>query len=113
MIPRKRRDFEESLQEGFREWAEQNPERAGQLTADELDELLSIFGVGGPLNQQGVDYYVALIERKRLLRERFECVINTEYIDQIEPIVAEMFRAVCPYLDRLGQTEARPPASPP
>jgi len=103
MSAAKRREkpwYVQELQPAIRLWAEEHPLRAAQLTAAERDELLSIFGVGGPLNVQGVDYYVRLIERKRVLHEKLEAVINTELIEEIEPVIERMFAAIQPYPDR-------------
>ena len=61
----KRRLYEEAMQPELKAWAERNPDRAAQLAPDEVDELLSLQGTGGPLTGFGVAHYVALLERRR------------------------------------------------
>src|SRR5208282_3752591 len=57
--------YEKAAQPELIAWIERNPERAAQLTAEEIDELLSLQGTGGPLTAFGVAHWVELIERKR------------------------------------------------
>ncbi len=78
-------------------WMERNPERAQALTADEVDELVSLQGTGGPLTQFGVDHFVKLIERKRELKKRVEVIAGTEYIDLLEQIVDLLYDRIQPY----------------
>src|SRR5262245_38033878 len=47
-------------------WLEDHPGQAGELTADEIDELYSLQGTGGPLTAFGVETAVQHIERRRL-----------------------------------------------
>jgi len=54
LAEQRRRLFEQAMQPEVRHWLEQNPERAAALVADELDELMSLQGVGGPLTAFGV-----------------------------------------------------------
>jgi transcriptional regulator with XRE-family HTH domain len=95
-----RRLYEAATQPQLQAWIERNPERAHQLTAGEIDELLSLQGTGGPLTTIGVEHYVDLIERKRRLIEQVHAIAGTEYLDLLERIVGLMFDKVQPYGDR-------------
>ena len=96
-----RRLYEQATQPELLAWIERNPERARQLSPDELDELLSLQGTGGPLTTIGVDHYVGLIERKRKLMQKVQAVAGTEYIDLLEQLVELMYEKVQPYGDRV------------
>jgi transcriptional regulator with XRE-family HTH domain len=95
-----RRLYEQATQPELLAWIERNPERARQLGPDELDELLSLQGTGGPLTKMGVEHYVGLIERKRKLMQKVQAVAGTEYIDLLEQVVDLMYDKVRPYGDR-------------
>ena len=95
-----RRLYETASQPELAAWMERNPERAAQLTPDELDELLSLQGTGGPLTPFGVAQAVDRIERKRRLLEQAAVVASTEYIDMLEAMVALMYEKVQPYRER-------------
>ena len=96
-----RRLYEQATQPELLAWIERNPERARQLGPDELDELLSLQGTGGPLTTIGVEHYVGLIERKRKLLQKVQAVAGTEYIDLLEQVVDLMYDKVRPYGDRV------------
>jgi transcriptional regulator with XRE-family HTH domain len=96
-----RRLYEQATQPELLAWIERNPERARQLTPDELDELLSLQGTGGPLTTFGVEHHVGLIERKRKLMHKVQAVAGTEYIDLLEQVVELMYDKVRPYGDRV------------
>src|SRR5262249_41220353 len=83
-----RRLHESATQPELLSWLERNPERARRLTRDEIDELLSLQGTGGPLTQIGVEHYVELIERKRKLIDQVQAIAGTEYLDLLEKMVA-------------------------
>lgn len=102
-----RRLHEQASQPELLAWIERNPERAAQLRPEEIDELLSLQGTGGPLTAFGVAHWVELIERKRRLLEQVAVVAGTEYIDMLEQFVGLLFEKVQPYRDR-GMT---PPES--
>jgi transcriptional regulator with XRE-family HTH domain len=93
--------YEEATQPELRSWIERNPERANQLTADEMDELLSLQGTGGPLTSLGVDHFVQVIERKRKLIEQVHAIAGTEYLNVLEPLVALIYEKIQPYRDRV------------
>jgi transcriptional regulator with XRE-family HTH domain len=92
--------YEQATQPELLAWLERNPERAKQLSAEEIDELLSIQGTGGPLTNVGVEHHIKLVERKRRLKQQIEVVANTEYLDPLEKLVELMYEKVQPYGDR-------------
>lgn len=82
-------------------WLDEHPERAAELTQADLEELLSLQGTGGPLTLEGVEYFVNLIERKRMLRGRMEAIAGTEYLELLEQIVELLYERIRPYRDRV------------
>jgi transcriptional regulator with XRE-family HTH domain len=96
-----RRLYEYATQPELLSWLERNPDRARRLTSEEIDELLSLQGTGGPLTQIGVEHYVELIERKRKLIDQVQAIAGTEYLDLLEKMVALMYEKVQPYRDRV------------
>jgi hypothetical protein len=92
--------YEKATQPELLAWLERNPEQAAQLTADEIDELLSLQGTGGPLTAFGVAHWVELIERKRRLLEMASAVAGTEYCDLLEQFVTVLYERVQLYRDR-------------
>jgi len=83
-----------------RTWLEDHPDHAAQLTFDELRELLSMQGTGGPLTAQGVDQAVAELKRKQRLVERVQVLACTEYLEVLERVVDGLFDLAQPYRDR-------------
>jgi transcriptional regulator with XRE-family HTH domain len=96
----RRRLFEQAMQPEMRIWMEQNPDQAAELTADELDELLSLQGVGGPLTAFGVAEFVQRLQRRRQLVHKIIAIAGTEYVDLLESFVELLFEKVQPYRDR-------------
>jgi transcriptional regulator with XRE-family HTH domain len=104
-----RRLYEKATQPELLAWMERNPERAGQLSADEIDELLSLQGTGGPLTSFGVQHFIEMIERKHRLWQQVQVIAGTEYLDLLERLVALMYEKVQPYADRtLNGGDGRP-----
>jgi transcriptional regulator with XRE-family HTH domain len=97
---RLRRLYEEATQPELLAWMERNPERARQLTSEEIDELLSLQGTGGPLSSLGVEHAIKQLERKRKLLHQIHAIAGTEYIDLLEQLVGLMYEKVQPYGDR-------------
>jgi transcriptional regulator with XRE-family HTH domain len=95
-----RRLHEQTSQPELLGWVERNPERAGKLSAEELDELLSLQGTGGPLTSFGVEHFVEKLERRRRLVEKVQTVANTEYLELLEQLVELLYEKVQPYRDR-------------
>lgn len=92
--------LELATQPELRHWIERNPQRAASLGPEEMDELLSLQGTGGPLTRFGVDHFVECIERKRELIRRVHAVAGTEYLALLEQIVALLYEKVQPYPER-------------
>jgi transcriptional regulator with XRE-family HTH domain len=97
---RLRRLYEQATQPELLAWMERNPERAKQLSTEEVDELLSLQGTGGPLTTLGVEHYVGQIERKRTLHQKVSAIAGTEYLDLLEKLVDLMYDKVQPYGNR-------------
>ncbi len=95
-----RRLYEQAAQPELVAWIERNPERAAKLTPEEIDELLSLQGTGGPLTAFGVAHWVGLIERKRRLLEQAAVIAGTEYIDLLEQFLNLLYEKIQPYRDR-------------
>jgi len=95
------RGFEQATQPELLAWLERNPERAQQMNGEEIDELLSLQGTGGPLTAFGVEHFVELIERKRRLIHKVHAVAGTEYLDLLEQFVNLIYEKVQPYRDRV------------
>jgi transcriptional regulator with XRE-family HTH domain len=95
-----RRLYNSATQPELLAWLERNPDRARQLTAEGIDELLSVQGTGGPLTRIGVEHYVELVERKRKLIQQVHAVAGTEYLDLLEKFVGLLYEKVQPYGDR-------------
>ncbi len=93
--------YEQATQPELQAWIERNAERAHRLTADEIDELLSLQGTGGPLTTFGVEHFVELIERKRRLIQQVHAIAGTEYLDLLEKLVGLLYEKVQPYGDRI------------
>lgn len=91
-----RRLYNEATQPELRAWVERNPDRARQLTAGEIDELLSLQGAGGPLTAHGVAGFVERLERRRALVQRVTAIAGTEYLDLLEQFVGLLFDKVKP-----------------
>ncbi len=77
-------------------WLERNKERAAELRADEIQELLEMQGSAGPLEKLGVENCVELVERRRHLLCQVREIANTEYIDLLEQLVGLIFEKVKP-----------------
>jgi transcriptional regulator with XRE-family HTH domain len=92
--------YEQATQPELFAWLERNPDRAKQLTPEEIDELLSLQGTGGPLTSVGVEHHVKLVERKRRLLSQMQVVANTEYLDLLEQLIGLLYEKVQPYPDR-------------
>jgi transcriptional regulator with XRE-family HTH domain len=92
--------YEQATQPELLDWLQKNPERAGQLSHDEIDELLSLQGTGGPLTAFGVAHYVEQIERRRKILEQAAVIAGTEYVDLLEQFVQVLYEKIQPYRER-------------
>ena len=95
-----RRLYEQATQPELVAWMERNPERARELSEEEIDELLSLQGTGGPLTAFGVEGFVERLERRRRLVHQVHAVAGTEYLDLLEQLVGLLYDKVRPYRDR-------------
>jgi hypothetical protein len=91
-----RRRYEQATQPELRAWMERNPDRARQLSEEEVEELLSLQGSGGPLTAFGVDAFVERLERRRRLVRQVQAIAGTEYLDLLEQLVALLYEKVQP-----------------
>ena len=98
--PAQKRLYEEATQPELLVWLERNPERAQRLAGDEIEELLSLQGTGGPLTSFGVEHFVSLIERKRGLMDKVQAIAGTEYVDFLQQFVDLLYEKVQPYAER-------------
>jgi hypothetical protein len=103
--------YEQATQPELIAWLERNAERARALQPDELDELYSLQGTGGPLTSQGVEHFVRLVERKRRLKERIDVIAGTHYLDLLEQVVDLVYERIQPYRDRASTRPAASPAA--
>ena len=92
--------FERATEPALQSWLERNPERSSKLTPDEMEELLSLQGPGGPLANFGVERFVADIERRRELIEQIRVISGTEYIDLLEQIIGLIYDRIYPNQER-------------
>ncbi|MGF1580581.1 MAG: helix-turn-helix transcriptional regulator [Gemmataceae bacterium] len=81
-------------------WIDRNPERAGDLLPDEIDEILSL-EESGVFVTQGVEMFVQNIERRRRLIEKIQDIASTEHFEHLEAIIELMHKDINPYRDRL------------
>jgi hypothetical protein len=95
-----RRLYDQATQPELLGWIERYPERARKISPEEMDELLSLQGTGGPLTRLGVEHFVEIIERKRRLMEKMSAIAGTEYIGLLEQLVDLLYDKVQPYPDR-------------
>ncbi len=93
--------LERTVQPELRAWIERNPERAAEMTPEEIEELLDLQQEsGGPLASFGVEHFVEIIERRRRIIDQVSTITATEYIDLLEKLVNLIYEKVQPYRDR-------------
>jgi len=95
--PTTHRQYEQTMQPELLAWLERNPERARRLSEEDMDELLSLQGTGGPLTAHGVEHFVELIDRRKKLIEMVEVVAGTRYLALLEEFVGLLYDKVQPY----------------
>jgi transcriptional regulator with XRE-family HTH domain len=78
----------------FKSWLERNQNRAAELLSEEIQELLELQSVGGPMERLGVEHFVGLIERRRRLLTHVRSIAATEYIELLEQFVALLYEKV-------------------
>ncbi len=94
-----RRLYEQATQPELLAWLERNPDRARQLTAEEVEELLAAQGDIGPLVSVGVDAFVKRQERRRQLVHKINAISGTEYLELLEQLVGLIYDKVKPVRD--------------
>ncbi|MBI2805284.1 MAG: helix-turn-helix transcriptional regulator [Planctomycetes bacterium] len=92
--------YEQATQPELLAWLERNPDRAAQLSPQEIDELLSLQGTGGPLTEFGVAHHVEQIERRRRILEHVAVIAATEHVDLLEQFVRILYERIQPYRER-------------
>lgn len=92
--------YEHATQPELLEWMNNHPERTAELSAIEIDELLSLQGTGGPLTTEGVEHHVKEIERRRRILEEAAVIAGTEYVDLLEQFVRVLYEKIQPYRER-------------
>src|SRR5262249_20764049 len=70
---------------------------ATRLTPDEIDELLSLQGTGGPLTRAGLAHFLHLLERRRQLRSKVDAIAGTEYLDLLTQLINLLYDKIQPY----------------
>jgi hypothetical protein len=88
------------MQPELKAWMDRHPERAAQFSREEIDELASLQGTGGPLTQFGVEHFVKLIERRRELRRKLDVIAGTEYLELVEQFLSLLYDKIQPYRER-------------
>jgi transcriptional regulator with XRE-family HTH domain len=83
--------YEAASQPELRDWLRRHPDR---LKPQEVDELYSLQGTGGPATREGIDHFAARIERRRRIVEQVEAIAGTEYLDLLEQLVAALYQQV-------------------
>ena len=77
-------------------WLERNKDRAAEMRADEIQELLDLQAPGGPLEKMGVENCVDLLERRRKLACQVREIAGTEFLELLEQLVSLMYDKVKP-----------------
>lgn len=95
-----RRLYDQATQPELLAWLDRNPERARQLSAEEIDELLLLQGSGGPLSGFGVQSFIERLERRRRLVQQVSAIAGTEYLDLLEQLVGLLYDKVQPSNNR-------------
>jgi transcriptional regulator with XRE-family HTH domain len=83
--------YEQASQPLLQEWLQRHPDR---LTPDEIDELYSLQGTGGPLTETGIEHFVERIERRRKLVRQVETLAGTEYLELLEKLVGALYEQI-------------------
>jgi transcriptional regulator with XRE-family HTH domain len=90
-----KRLYERATQPELLAWLERNSDRASQLSAEDIDELLA-FQDSGTLTAFGVEGFVERLERRRRLIQQLHVVARTEYLDLLEQLVRLLYEKVQP-----------------
>jgi lambda repressor-like predicted transcriptional regulator len=89
--------YDLATQPQVKEWLQNQRTEATQYSREEIGELLSIQGTGGPLTVDGLAAARRLVERKRELIQRVHVIAGTEYLGLLESVVSWLFQRIQPY----------------
>ena len=89
--------YDLATQPQVKQWLENEANEAARYSQDEIGELLSMQGTGGPLTAEGLQAALRLLDRKRRLVERVQIIAGTEHLSLLEGIVDVLFERVQPY----------------
>jgi transcriptional regulator with XRE-family HTH domain len=79
--------YESATLPEFSAWLERNRDRAAELRADDITELLALQQPGGAMERLGVEHCVENVERRRELLLQVKMIISTEYVGLLEQVV--------------------------
>ena len=91
-----RKLFDHAWQPELVAWLERNPDRARQLSPDEIEEVLILQGPEGPLAAYGVEAFIGRLERRRRLIKQVVAVSGTEFLDLLELFVGLLHDKIQP-----------------
>jgi len=89
-------------QPALRAWLAAHPEKAKQFDAQQIQDLASLHGTGGPLTAEGVEHFIRLARRRRRLHEQVEAIAGTEYLELLETFVTLLYDKVRPFASSAG-----------
>jgi transcriptional regulator with XRE-family HTH domain len=91
-----RKLYDQAWQGELKAWLDRNPDRARELTPEEIDEILALQGPEGPLGAYGVDAFIGRIERRRRLLRQVTAIAGTEFLDLLEQLVGLLHEKIQP-----------------
>lgn len=89
--------YDLATQPEVKNWLQDARCEAAKYTFEEIEELTSIQGTGGPLTAEGLEAARTLLDRKRELLRRVHAIAGTEYLELLEDMVSLLFKKVQPY----------------
>jgi transcriptional regulator with XRE-family HTH domain len=95
-----RRLYERASHPELVAWLERNSDRARQMTADDVGELLALQESNAALTAFGVERLVDILERKRRLVAQVQAIAASEYLELLEKLVALMHERIQSYGER-------------
>lgn len=89
--------YDLATQPQVKQWLENEGTEATRYSQEEISELLSMQGTGGPLTAEGLQAALRLLDRKRKLIDRVHAIAGTEYLGLLEKLVECLYERVQPY----------------
>jgi transcriptional regulator with XRE-family HTH domain len=89
--------YDMATQPQVKQWLEEQGTETARYTQDEIGELLSMQGTGGPLTAEGLEAALRLLDRKRKLIDRVQVIAGTEHLGLLERLVECLYERVQPY----------------